>query len=95
MEHILPNSCWIRAKVFGAYRRTASLNLWRLEELGVAGEVELVSIDLLEYSNILRTLEKVDPDEVYNLAAQSFVALSFEQPIYTGEVDGIGAVRLL
>jgi len=82
-------------KVFGAHRRTASLNLWRLEELGVAGEVDLVPIDLLEYSNIQRTLEKVGPDEVYNLAAQSFVALSFEQPIYTGEVDGLGVARLL
>jgi len=82
-------------KVFGAYRRTASLNLWRMEELGIAKEVKLVPIDLLEYSNIQRTLDKVKPDEVYNLAAQSFVALSFEQPIYTGDVDGLGVVRLL
>lgn len=82
-------------KVFGAYRRTASLNLWRMEELGIAKEVKLVPIDLLEYSNIQRTLDEVKPDEVYNLAAQSFVALSFEQPIYTGDVDGLGVVRLL
>lgn len=82
-------------KVFGAYRRTASLNLWRMEELGIAKEVKLVPIDLLEYSNIQRTLDEVKPDEVYNLAAQSFVALSFEQPIYTGEVDGLGVARLL
>lgn len=82
-------------KVFGAYRRTASLNLWRMEELGIAKEVKLVPIDLLEYSNIQRTLDEVKPDEVYNLAAQSFVALSFEQPIYTGDVDGLGVARLL
>jgi GDPmannose 4,6-dehydratase len=82
-------------KVFGAHRRTASLNLWRMKELGIADEVGLVPVDLLEYSNIQRTLDKVQPDEVYNLAAQSFVALSFEQPIYTGDVDGLGVVRLL
>ena len=82
-------------KVFGAHRRTASLNLWRLEELDIVEDVDLVPLDLLEYSNIQRTLEKVDPDEVYNLAAQSFVGLSFEQPIYTGEVDGMGVARLL
>ena len=82
-------------KVFGAHRRTASLNLWRMKELGIADEVNLVPVDLLEYSNIQRTLDKVKPDEVYNLAAQSFVALSFEQPIYTGDVDGLGVVRLL
>ena len=81
--------------VHGAYRRSASVNLWRLEELGIADQVKLVPLDLLEYSNILRTLQKVQPDEVYNLAAQSFVALSFEQPLYTGDVDGLGVGRVL
>jgi GDPmannose 4,6-dehydratase len=82
-------------EVFGAYRRTASVNLWRLEELGVGEQVKLVSFDLLEYSNIQRLVEKVAPEEIYNLAAQSYVALSFEQPLYTGDTDALGVARLL
>jgi GDPmannose 4,6-dehydratase len=82
-------------EVHGAYRRSASVNLWRLEELGLTEQVRMQAFDLLEYSNIQRTLEKVQPDEVYNLAAQSFVALSFEQPLYTGDVDALGVTRML
>jgi len=82
-------------EVYGAYRRSASTNLWRLEELSVHDQVKMVSLDLLEFSNILRVLEKVQPDEVYNLAAQSFVAASFEQPLYTAEVDGLAVTRFL
>ena len=82
-------------EVHGAYRRSASVNLWRLHELGLAEQVHMQAFDLLEYSNIQRTLEKVQPDEVYNLAAQSFVALSFEQPLYTGDVDALGVTRML
>jgi GDPmannose 4,6-dehydratase len=81
--------------VYGAHRRTSSPNTWRLEALGILEQVKLVSIDLLEYSNIQRVLEQTQPDEVYNLAAQSFVATSFEQPIYTGDVDALGVARLL
>jgi GDPmannose 4,6-dehydratase len=82
-------------QVYGAYRRSASVNLWRMEELGVAKDVQLVPFDLIELTNILRTLEKIQPDELYNLAAQSFVALSFEQPIYTADIDGVGPLRIL
>ena len=82
-------------EVHGAYRRSASVNLWRLDELGLTEQVHMQAFDLLEYSNIQRTLEKVQPDEVYNLAAQSFVALSFEQPLYTGDVDALGVTRML
>jgi GDPmannose 4,6-dehydratase len=67
----------------------------RLEALGVTREIEFVDLDLVEMTNILRTLDKVRPDEIYNLAAQSFVGLSFEQPIYTADVDAIGPMRLL
>ena len=81
--------------VFGAVRRTSSKNTWRLKELGIENEIQQVSLDLLEMTNIMRVLEKVQPEEIYNLAAQSFVELSFEQPIYTGDVDGIGVARLL
>ena len=82
-------------EVFGAYRRSASINLWRLVELGVQDRIKMIPMDLLEFTNIMRVIEKVQPDEVYNLAAQSFVALSFDQPIYTTEVDALGAVRML
>ncbi|HKV44990.1 MAG TPA: GDP-mannose 4,6-dehydratase [bacterium] len=82
-------------EVYGAYRRSASVNLWRLHELEVVNDVKLVPMDLLEFSNVLRTLELVRPDEVYNLAAQSFVSLSFEQPIFTGDVNALGAIRIL
>jgi GDPmannose 4,6-dehydratase len=82
-------------EVYGAYRRSASTNFWRLEELGIAEQVTMMPFDLLEFTNVFRTLEKVRPTEIYNLAAQSFVGLSFEQPIYTGDVDGIGVARLL
>jgi GDPmannose 4,6-dehydratase len=82
-------------EVHGAYRRTASMNLWRLQELGIERQVKMVAMDLLEYSNIQRVLETVRPDEVYNLAAQSFVGISFEQPLYTSDVDALGVTRIL
>ncbi len=81
--------------VFGAYRRSANFETWRLRELGVEKEVEFVEFDLLEFSNILRVVEKVKPDEIYNLAAQSFVGTSFEQPLYTAEADAMGVLRIL
>ena len=82
-------------EVHGTYRRSASTNLWRLEELGVEKDIKLVSFDLLEYSNIRRAIEKIQPTEFFNLAAQSFVATSFEQPLYTADVDGLGVTRIL
>jgi GDPmannose 4,6-dehydratase len=81
--------------VIGSMRRTTVSEPLRLLELGIAGEVELIDIDLFEFSNIARALERVKPDEIYNLAAQSFVGLSFEQPLYTSEIDGLGVARLL
>lgn len=82
-------------EVYGAFRRSASLNVWRLEALGIADDIRFVPMDLLEFSNILRMLERIKPEEVYNLAAQSYVGLSFEEPIYTGDVDGLGVARLI
>lgn len=82
-------------RVVGALRRSSSDTSQRLRELGVADKIEFVDFDLAEMTNIQRALERVKPDEIYNLAAQSFVALSFEQPIYTAEVDGIGPLRIL
>ena len=82
-------------EVHGAYRRSASSDFWRLDYLGIADQVKRVPFDLLEPSNILRAIDKVRPDEIYNLAAQSFVALSFEQPIYTTDADALGPLRIL
>jgi GDPmannose 4,6-dehydratase len=82
-------------EVIGAYRRGATLNVWRMRELGVDKDVRMVPFDLLEFGNILRVLQDEEPDEIYNLAAQSFVAVSFEQPLFTSEVDAMGVTRLL
>ena len=82
-------------RVVGARRRSSSGALERLQALQVAEHIELVDFDLAEITNILRVLEKMKPDEIYNLAAQSFVGLSFEQPIYTVDIDGIGPLRIL
>tara|TARA_B100001287_G_scaffold251400_1_gene232588 strand:+ start:196 stop:1230 length:1035 start_codon:yes stop_codon:yes gene_type:complete len=82
-------------KVFGALRRTSSINTSRLSYLGVLDQIELVPMDLAEITNIQRLIERIEPDEIYNLAAQSFVQTSYEQPIYTSDIDGIGVTRLL
>ncbi len=84
-------------RVFGTYRRTSSVNFWRIEELGVKNHanLELVEYDLTDLSASIRLMEHCQPDEVYNLAAQSFVGVSFEQPITTAEITGLGAVNLL
>lgn len=82
-------------KVIGAVRRTSSNNDGRLKELKVVDDIEFVDFDLQEYSNISRVIKKYKPDEIYNLAAQSFVGVSFEQPLYVGEVNGMAVARLL
>jgi len=82
-------------EVWGADRRSGDSSYWRLEELGIKKEIKLIYMDLLELTNILRVIDKIQPDEVYNLAAQSFVGVSFEQPILTAEVDAIGVLRIL
>lgn len=84
-------------KVYGTYRRTASVNFWRLEELGIKEHpnLELVEFDLTDLSNAIRLLEKAKPNEVYNLAAQSFVGVSFEQPLATAQITALGCANLL
>lgn len=83
--------------VYGTYRRTSSVNFWRIGELGIAQHpnLHLVEFDLTDLSSAMRLLQKIEPVEVYNLAAQSFVGVSFDQPITTGQITGIGAVNLL
>jgi GDPmannose 4,6-dehydratase len=82
-------------EVFGGFRRNASLDTWRMDKLGVSDDVRFLPLDLLEITNIARVIETVRPDELYNLAAQSFVSASFEQPILTTEVDAVGTARIL
>ncbi|MGF6853557.1 GDP-mannose 4,6-dehydratase [Paraburkholderia sp. CI3] len=84
-------------QVFGTYRRTASVNFWRIEELGVHKHenLHLVEYDLTDLSACIRLLQSTEATEVYNLAAQSFVGVSFEQPVTTAEITGIGPVNLL
>jgi GDPmannose 4,6-dehydratase len=84
-------------KVYGAYRRTSSVNFWRLDELNLRGHerLELIEHDLTDLGSSVRLLERCKPDEIYNLAAQSFVGVSFDQPITTGHITGLGAVHML
>ncbi len=82
-------------RVFGAARRASEMNVSKLQHLSAYEGIECVSLELQEITNILRTIEKVRPDEVYNLAAQSFVGASFEMPIYTSDVTALGPLRLL
>lgn len=82
-------------EVYGAFRRTSDLSVNRLRFLGVDEKIRFAPIELLEFTNVLKTVEKIMPDEVYNLGAQSFVALSFEQPVFTADVTGLGALRVL
>lgn len=84
-------------KVFGTYRRTSSVNFWRLAELGIENHpnLSLVEYDLTDISASIRLIKDIEPDEVYNLAAQSFVGVSFDQPVTTAEITGIGALNLL
>ena len=81
--------------VVGADRRSGETTHWRLRRLGIGSAARIVYCDLQEYSNVLRTLQDVQPDEIYNLAAQSFVPTSFDEPVHTAEITGIGVTRLL
>lgn len=84
-------------KVFGTYRRTSSVNFWRIEELGIDKHVNLnlVEYDLTDLSSSIHLLRSTEVTEVYNLAAQSFVGVSFDQPVTTAKITAIGALNLL
>ena len=83
--------------VYGTFRRTSSVNFWRIEELGIQNHpnLHLVEYDLTDLGSTIALLNKVQPDEIYNLAAQSFVGVSFDQPSTTAQITGIGALNLL
>ncbi|MCE2935938.1 MAG: GDP-mannose 4,6-dehydratase [Cyclobacteriaceae bacterium] len=84
-------------QVFGTYRRSSSNNFWRIEYLGIHEHpnLKLVEYDLNDQSSSVRLIKDFEPDEVYNLAAQSFVGVSFDQPLSTALTTGIGALHLL
>lgn len=84
-------------KVYGTYRRTSSVNFWRIEELGIEGNpnLELVEYDLTDLGASINLVQRTQPDEIYNLAAQSFVGVSFDQPVTTAHITAIGPLHLL
>jgi len=84
-------------QVYGTYRRTSSVNFWRIEELEIEkhDNLHLIEYDLTDQSNTIRMVMDIQPDEIYNLAAQSFVGVSFEQPLATAHITGLGCAHLL
>ena len=81
--------------VFGTFRRTSHRCFERVEELGIFENFEKIKADLADQTSINAAIRQAEPDEVYNLAAQSFVGASFQQPILTADVTGIGTLRIL
>jgi len=83
--------------VYGTYRRTSSVNFWRIEDLDIQNhpDLHLVEYDLTDLGSSLSLIRDAEPEEVYNLAAQSFVGVSFNQPVTTAQITGIGALNLL
>ncbi len=84
-------------RVYGTYRRTSSVNFWRMQELGIENHpnLTLVEFDLTDLGTAIALVQRVEPSEIYNLAAQSFVGVSFDQPSTTAHITGIGALNLL
>lgn len=82
-------------EVFGGFRRLSTPNFWRLSYLGISEKISLIPIDMCDLSSLMEAVNFSQPDEIYNLAAQSYVGTSFEEPLSTGDVTGIGTARLL
>ena len=82
-------------RVFGAERRNSSGNYWRLKKLGCYDDIELIDFEITEFSNVQKVIKLLKPDEIYNLAAQSFVSLSFDVPVLTSDITAIGCLRIL
>ena len=82
-------------KVYGTYRRSSTPNFWRLMYLNIYEKLELIPADITDMASIYEAIFVSQPNEIYNLAAQSFVSASFQQPLLTGDVDGIGTTRIL
>lgn len=84
-------------RVYGTFRRTSSVNFWRMDSLGITSHPNLILVehDLTDLGASIALMQRAEPDEIYNLAAQSFVGVSFEQPTTTSEITGLGALNLL
>ena len=82
-------------RVFGLHARRSTDTLWRLRHLGIESEVSLIDGDLTDLSAVIRVMEKSAAEEVYNLGAQSFVGSSWDQPVLTANVTGVGALNVL
>jgi GDPmannose 4,6-dehydratase len=82
-------------EVYGTYRRLSTPNFWRLEYLGIFDKVNLIPVELSDSGSIVEALKISEPDEVYHLAAQSFVEASFEAPVATGDITGLATTRIL
>ena len=84
-------------EIYGGYRRAVSPNFWRLNELGLLNEpnFHLVEFELTDPFNILSVVNEIRPEEIYNLAAQSFVGVSFKEPFHTANATGIGTLNIL
>ena len=82
-------------EVCGLLARRGSDTLWRLRELGIENDVRMIDGDLMDLSSLIRALEVSQAGEVYNLGAQSFVGTSWQQPVLTAQVDGVGAINVL
>ena len=84
-------------RVIGAYRRSSTSSFWRLKSLKIHDNENLILVehDLTDLSSSIRVLEEYEPDEVYNLAAQSFVGVSFSQPITTSKITALGPLNIL
>jgi GDPmannose 4,6-dehydratase len=82
-------------EVYGTYRRLSTPNFWRLQYLNIFEKINLIPADLLDSASIFEAIKISNPDEIYNLAAQSFVGASFEQPVATGEITALGVIRIL
>jgi len=82
-------------EIYGTYRRLSTPNFWRLQYLDIFEKVNLIPADLVDAGSMIEAIKTAEPNEIYHLAAQSFVGTSFEQPIGTGEITGLGVTRVL
>jgi GDPmannose 4,6-dehydratase len=81
--------------VFGTYRRISSPNFWRLSYLGIVDKIHLVPCDILDPTSVFRVIKSIQPEYIFNLAAQSQVLASFDSPIITSQITGISVVNFL
>src|SRR3989344_3810885 len=82
-------------EVFGIVRRTSSPNFWRLQELDIIDKIIFISADLSDMSSLSEAIHESKPDEIYNLAAQSFVGSSFDQPLQSADINGIALLKII